>query len=50
MRIELLVGQLAALAAEQRGDDLFGGAVEERVDEVAQRRLPGSPPAATTGM
>ena len=37
--LEFLVGQLRAFTAEQRRDGVFGRAIEERVDEVAQRRL-----------
>src|SRR5262252_970045 len=37
--IELLVRELRALAAQQRGDRALGGSVEERVDEVPERRL-----------
>ena len=37
--IELLVGQPCAFAAEQRGDGLLARPVEERVDQMPQRRL-----------
>ena len=37
--LQFVVRQPRAFAAEQRGDGVLGGAVEERLDEVAQRRL-----------
>ena len=36
---ELLVGQARAFATQHGGDDLLGRSVEERVDEMAQRRF-----------
>ena len=39
-----------AFAAEHGRDDLLGGPVEERVDQVPQRRLPRGAPRAPPGM
>src|SRR2546425_3381759 len=42
--IELLIGKPRTLSAEDRGDDLLGGAVEEGVDQMFQSGPAGGAP------
>src|SRR5262245_11064531 len=38
--VQLLLRNLGAFGAKQRGNDLLSGAFEKRIDEVFERRLP----------
>src|SRR5687767_9764337 len=41
--VQLLLRELRAFASKNGGDDLLGGAIEKRVDQVPKCRFPGRP-------